>query len=305
MRRCIQLALAGRLTTAPNPLVGAVIVHGDRIIGEGYHHRHGEPHAEVNAVRSVRPQDRHLLRESTIYASLEPCSHYGKTPPCADMIISLGIPRVVIGSRDTNAKVNGGGIHKLINAGCEVKVGVLEQECREINRKFFTFHELHRPFITLKWAQTSDRIIGITPSSPSTQTQGLIISNDYTRMLCHRLRAEHQAILVGRKTWGLDTPQLNVRHWTGHDPRIIVFSHTTDLQKEFDGLQSLLVEGGSQTLQYFLDNGLWDQIQIETSNTPAPIIPNANYVKAPTPPTGFATTHTILPDRTITNIRKD
>ncbi|MCQ2096186.1 MAG: bifunctional diaminohydroxyphosphoribosylaminopyrimidine deaminase/5-amino-6-(5-phosphoribosylamino)uracil reductase RibD [Bacteroidaceae bacterium] len=299
MRRCIRLALGGRLTTAPNPMVGAVIVHDGRIIGEGYHHCHGEPHAEVNAIRSVRPKDVHLLKESTIYVSLEPCSHYGKTPPCADLIISLGIPRVVIGSRDTNTKVNGGGIRKLIDAGCEVKVGVLEKECRDINRKFFTYHEKHRPFITLKWAQTSDGVIGV-------EGKRLSISNQYTNMLCHRLRAEHQAIMVGHRTWMLDAPQLNVRHWTGRDPRIIVFSHETDLDKEFGNTQSILVEGGRETLQYFIDRDLWDQIQIETLAMPAPCHPGSRHIHAPSLQADlFADcTTTRLPDRTITHIRK-
>lgn len=260
IRRCIQLALNGRLTTAPNPMVGAVIVYHDRIIGEGYHHRHGEPHAEVNAINSVKEEDRQYLCKSTIYVSLEPCSHFGKTPPCANLIIDKGIPRVVIGARDTNAKINGGGIKKLIDAGIEVKVGVLEQECRKLNEKFFTYHEQHRPFITLKWAQTADGIIGI-------KGKRLLISNSTTQMLCHKLRAEHQAILVGRKTWEQDHPRLDVRSWAGNNPRIIVLSHGMNLDAELEGIQSLLVEGGRETLQYFIDNGLWDEVQIEVNNT--------------------------------------
>lgn len=260
IRRCIQLALNGRLTTAPNPMVGAVIVYHDRIIGEGYHHRQGEPHAEVNAVNSVKQEDVQYLSKSTIYVSLEPCSHFGKTPPCANLIIDKGISRVVIGARDTNAKVNGGGIKKLIDAGIEVKVGVLEEECRELNKKFFTYHEQHRPFITLKWAQTADGIIGING-------ERLIISNATTQMLCHRLRAEHQAILVGRKTWEQDRPRLDIRSWEGKKTKIIVLSHSMDLNAELEGIQSLLVEGGRETLQYFIDNGLWDEAQVEVNNT--------------------------------------
>lgn len=276
IRRCIHLALNGKLTTAPNPMVGAVVVCDDRIIGEGYHEKYGFAHAEVNAIASVKEADKHLLTRSTIYVSLEPCSHFGKTPPCADLIIKTGIPRVVIGSRDTNAKVNGGGIKKLLDAGIDVTVGVLEDECRELNKKFFTHHELHRPFITLKWAQTSDGVIGTRSS------QRLILSDNTTQMLCHKLRAEHQAILVGHTTWDLDHPQLTVRRWVGKDPERIILSHKTDLTKQLEGIQSLLVEGGKETLQYFIDQNLWDEAQVETATIDQPITPSDNPVYAPT-----------------------
>ncbi|MCQ2076917.1 MAG: bifunctional diaminohydroxyphosphoribosylaminopyrimidine deaminase/5-amino-6-(5-phosphoribosylamino)uracil reductase RibD [Bacteroidaceae bacterium] len=296
MYRCIQLALNGIFTTAPNPMVGAVIVCNDRIIGEGYHHCYGGHHAEVNAINSVRPSDRNLLPQSTLYVSLEPCCHYGKTPPCADLIIQEQIPRVVIGARDTNQKVNGGGIQKLLDEGIEVTIGVLEDECRKINKRFFTFHELHRPYITLKWAQTADGIIGI-------KGERLIISNTYTQMLCHKLRAEHQSILVGNNTWHQDKPSLTVRYWDGRNPKIIILSHDIDLQKELQGIQSLLIEGGRETLQYFIDKGMWDEAHVEVSSMtinkkqgaeliPAPILKDAvldttinlnNYQNIPAP----------------------
>lgn len=266
MSRCIALASNGAATTAPNPMVGAVIVCDGQIIGEGYHHRCGQPHAEVNAVNdAISRGNQDKLKDSTIYVSLEPCCHYGKTPPCADLIIRCGIPRVVVGSRDSNAKVNGGGIKKLQDAGVEVKVGVLEQECRHLNRKFFFFQENHRPFITLKWAQTADHIIGASD-------ERLIISNPYTQMLCHKLRAEHQGIVVGRNTWQTDQPSLNVRQWEGSNPQIFVLSDTlveppfTNLANLLSSdIQSLLVEGGRQTLQYLIDHDLWEECQIETN----------------------------------------
>ena len=276
MRRCIHLALNGKLTTAPNPMVGAVVVYNGKIIGEGYHAQHGGPHAEVNAINSVKEEDRHLLTQSTIYASLEPCSHFGKTPPCADLIIRTGIPRVVIGCRDTNVKVNGGGIKKLLDAGIDVECGVLEKECRELNKHFFVQHELLRPFITLKWAQSSNGIIGC-----NTSDSRLMISDSFTQMLCHKLRAEHQAIIVGRKTWQHDKPQLNVRNWIGRNPKIIIFSHDTDLEEELNGLQSVLVEGGRETLQYFIDNDLWDEAYVEVSSLCINKKTGAEYVSAP------------------------
>lgn len=266
MSRCITLARNGATTTAPNPMVGAVIVYQGQIIGEGYHHRCGEPHAEVNAVNDAISRGNHdKLKDSTIYVSLEPCCHYGKTPPCADLIIRHSIPRVVVGSRDSNAKVNGGGIKKLQDAGIEVKVGVLEQECRHLNRKFFFFQENHRPFITLKWAQTADHIIGASD-------ERLVISDSYTQMLCHKLRAEHQGIVVGRTTWQTDHPSLNVRMWEGRNPQIFVLSDSLK-QSPFvslsdllsSGIQSLLVEGGRKTLEYLIDHNLWEECQIETN----------------------------------------
>ena len=196
MRRCLQLAQNGRQNAKPNPMVGAVIVAPSptpHIIGEGYHVRCGQGHAEVNAFASVCPEDESLLRESTMYVSLEPCSHYGKTPPCADIIIRKGIRRVVVGCIDEYAEVQGRGIQKLRDAGIYVTVGVLEEECRELNRRFFIFHRFHRPYIILKWAQTANGFI-------DNNEHALAISSPFTQMLSHRLRAEEDAILVGRIT---------------------------------------------------------------------------------------------------------
>jgi len=247
MRRCLQLAQCGEAGAAPNPMVGAVVVCDGRIIGEGFHRRCGGPHAEVNAIGSVR--EKHLLSRSTIYVSLEPCAHYGKTPPCADLIIKSGIPRVVIGCTDPFAKVNGLGIKKLQEAGCEVVTGVLEKECRELNRRFFTFHQRHRPWILLKWAQSKDGFIGqthpqplpcregsrkqwegegqkvITPL-PTREGQGVGLSNALTQTLVHRLRARCQAILVGTDTAILDNPSLTTRLWQGPNPlRLTIDRH--------------------------------------------------------------------------------
>jgi len=265
MRRCIDLALCGKYHAAPNPMVGAVIVAPDgRIIGEGYHVRCGEGHAEVNAFASVKPEDEHLLSESTIYVSLEPCAHYGKTPPCADLIVRKHIKRCVVGCIDPFAKVQGRGIEILRTAGISVTVGVLEKECQWLNRRFFTYHQKHRPYITLKWAQTADQVIGVSDDR-------LLISNSHTQMLCHKLRSESHAILVGRGTAEADQPSLNVRCWSGPSPRIFILSHATGtietlLRQMYDeGIQTLLVEGGSTTLQSFIDFGLWDEAHVETS----------------------------------------
>lgn len=269
MRRCIQLAKNGKKNAQPNPMVGAVIVYNGRIIGEGYHVRCGEGHAEVNACASVRKEDEHLLKESTIYVSLEPCSHYGKTPPCADLLVSKGFKRCVIGCKDPFAKVQGRGIQKLKDAGIEVIVGVLEEECKALNKRFMTFHALQRPFVTLKWAESADGFIDGH------------ISNVYTQMICHKRRAEHQAILVGRKTFEIDHPSLNVREWVGQSPkRYVVSSQPLTLPEGYhliqstsvenildklyeDGIQTLLVEGGSDVLQSFIDSGQWDECYVE------------------------------------------
>ena len=298
MQRCIQLARCGEAGAAPNPMVGAVVVCDGRIIGEGYHRRCGGPHAEVNAISSVK--EKHLLSRSTIYVSLEPCAHYGKTPPCADLIVRSGIPRVVIGCTDPFAKVNGLGIKKLKEAGCEVIIGVLEDECRELNRRFFTFHQKHRPWITLKWAQSKDYYIS--------GAQPLLLSNTLTQTLVHRLRARRAAILVGTRTALIDNPTLTTRCWPGPNPLrltidrhsilpsslhlmdrstpTIVYTHEsieeilTDLYNR--GIQSLLVEGGARLLQSFIDAGLWDEARIETApvslheGVKAPILPDGS-----------------------------
>ena len=288
MYRCIQLAQNGKLNAQPNPMVGAVIVSEDgRIIGEGYHVRCGEGHAEVNAFASVKQEDMPLLSKSTLYVSLEPCSHYGKTPPCADLIIQKGVQKVVIGTIDPFAKVQGRGIQKLRYAGIQVKVGLCEQECNELNKVFFTFHSKHRPFITLKWAQTNNGIIGIIPNDKHDSANSrLIISNDTTKAICHKRRAEHQAILVGRKTWELDCPSLNVRNWTGKDPKKIILGNGKNIKNLIeelynDNIQSVLVEGGKETLQSFIDAGLWDEAYVEIGNKAYEIKENQTIITAP------------------------
>ena len=310
MRRCLQLAALGRQESRPNPMVGAVIVvpfvtsNGQRdwrIIGEGYHVRCGEGHAEVKAFASVRAEDEPLLRDATIYVSLEPCAHYGKTPPCCELIISKGVRRVVVGCVDPFAKVQGRGIERIREAGIPVTIGVLEEECQWLNRRFFTFHKAHRPYIILKWAQISDRT-GATVIDNSGQAAA--ISTPFTKMLVHQLRAEEDAILVGRTTYEREHPRLDVRLWHGKSPaRMIlttcgrdqrasmkpllsedsdIFCGNIDevLQECVDrSLQSLVVEGGLKTLLSFLERDLWDEIRVETSpqqvdsGTPAPIIP--------------------------------
>lgn len=221
MRRCLRLATLGRYTAAPNPMVGAVVVFEDRIIGEGYHIRPGEGHAEVRALASIKPEDEHLLPQSTIYVSLEPCAHHGKTPPCADLIIRKQLRRCVIGCRDPFPQVNGGGIRKLRDAGIEVAVGILEEECLRLNAAFFTFHTLHRPYITLKWAQSTDGFIDrCRPEATPLQSHctPALISSPRTQMLAHRLRAQNQAILIGRRTALQDNPSLTSRAWPGKNP---------------------------------------------------------------------------------------
>jgi len=303
--RCIQLAKNGQCNAAPNPMVGAVIVHHDTIIGEGYHIRCGEAHAEVNAIRSVK--DESLLKDSTIYVSLEPCSHYGKTPPCADLIINKGIPRVVVGCQDPFSLVAGRGIQKMRDAGIDVKVGVLEEECRRLIRRFVTFNTLKRPFITLKWAESADGFIDLH----RTGGHPYIFSSPLSSTLVHKRRAEHSAILVGRRTALLDNPSLTTRSWYGKNPirmvidkdltlptrlslfdgstRTLVFTRRKDtpslpnveyIRLNFDEdilpqimevlyqekLQSLMVEGGSILLQSFIDANCWDETYIERSD---------------------------------------
>lgn len=282
MHRCLELARCGRLHAAPNPMVGAVLVHDGRIIGEGYHIQCGQAHAEVNALRSVRPADRALLADSTLYVSLEPCAHYGRTPPCASLIIKSGIPRVVVGCIDSFSKVQGRGIAMLREAGVDVTVGVLEEECKALNRRFFTAQTLHRPYITLKWARSADGFIDRWRETDNEEPARL--STPCSQMRVHRLRALHQAILVGHGTLLKDHPALTVRHWTGQDPLRIVLGRVAegDMPAGFQayadiptmlselfrqGVQSLLVEGGQQTLQSFIDQGLWEEAYVELSTT--------------------------------------
>lgn len=281
MRRCLQLARNGQQNAKPNPMVGAVIVSAEgRIIGEGYHVRCGEGHAEVNAFASVRTEDEPLLKDATMYVSLEPCSHFGKTPPCADLIIKKGVRRVVVGCIDEFAEVQGRGIRKIREAGIDVEVGVLEAECKALNRRFFTYHREQRPYIILKWAQTANGFI-------DDHFQPAQISSDFTKMLSHKLRAEEDAILVGRVTEERDHPQLTVREWSGTSPKRMVIdrSHPLNLESlHAHHIQSLIVEGGAQTLRSFLVQNLWDEIRVETNTamtvsggTRAPQIP-ANAV---------------------------
>lgn len=312
MHRCLELARAGAGYVAPNPMVGAVLVHQNRIIGEGYHRQYGMPHAEVNCMASVKNEDRHLISESVLYVSLEPCAHYGKTPPCAELIIQHCIPKVVVGCRDPFPEVNGKGIEKLLAAGITVITGVLEEECRELNKRFFTFHTLHRPFITLKWAQSSDGAIA-APGGSAVQ-----ISNTYTNRLVHRWRSEEAAILVGTRTAMLDNPSLTTRLWPGQHPVRLVIDRELklpDTLQLFDAkaatiifnehrhtipgedhiltagnwfyqvsrgvsmvqqvlnalyqlrIQSVLVEGGAQILQSFINEDRWDEARIITNET--------------------------------------
>ena len=305
MIRCIQLARKGMGNTLSNPLVGSVVVHNEKIIGEGYHRKFGENHAEVNAIQSVRNKD--LLKDSTIYVNLEPCSHSGKTPPCTDLILRSGIPSVVIGTIDTSSKSAGKGIERLRKKGCKVKEGILENECRQLNKRFFTFHEKHRPYVILKWAQSSDGFIDIK-REVNDKSGPNWISGPYERVLVHKWRSEEQAILVGTRTVKTDNPELNVRDWGGNSPFRLVIDRTLKLStdyKVFDDpnhsivftsesenanrphktkkldftksiwpqimsylvemeIASVLVEGGSKTLQSLISSGLWDEARVFT-----------------------------------------
>ena len=226
IRRCIELARNGLGTTYPNPLVGSVIVYDGKIIGEGWHKKSGESHAEVNAVKAVK--DKSLLKKATIYVSLEPCSHFGKTPPCCDLIIKNNIPNVVIGTVDPNVKVAGNGIKKLIEAGIHVTVGVLEEECNALNKRFFTFHKKKRPFIVLKWAESQDGFIAPTEKL---EKKPVWITNQYSRQLVHKWRTEEQAILVGTQTAIDDNPKLNARDWSGKNPIRLVIDQNNRIEK--------------------------------------------------------------------------
>lgn len=306
LKRCIELALQGAGMVSPNPMVGSVIVCNNQIIGEGYHMQFGQPHAEVNAVSNVfskHENAKELLRNSTIYVNLEPCSHHGKTPPCTDLIISNEIPRVVIGCRDPFDQVNGKGIEKLKNAGIEVVENILTHDSLELNKRFFTRVQKQRPYIILKWAQTSDGYF-----APETGTQKWI-SSAASKILVHRWRTEEDAVLVGKNTVMADNPRLNSREWPGKDPiRIIIdrrleldsdlhiFDQTQDTiifnekKTDIDGkvkyleledfdnylpqlivfqlylmdIQSMIIEGGAETLNLFIKAGLWDEARVFT-----------------------------------------
>lgn len=247
MQRCLELAMNGIGNVAPNPMVGAVIVHNNKIIGEGFHAHYGEAHAEVNAINSVK--DKSLLKDSTMYISLEPCSHYGKTPPCTDRIIELGIPNIVVATTDPNPKVSGRGIDILRQQGCNVTVGVLEDEAVELNRRFITYHTQKRPYVILKWAQTIDGFIDAI-RQPSDPIEPIWITNEHARSLVHRWRSEEQAILVGTNTVERDNPHLNVRNWCGRAPIRVVVDRKLRLPKEshvFDGSQTTLLFMGNNS----------------------------------------------------------
>ena len=288
MRRCLQLAAKGIYDVAPNPMVGAVIVANGVIIGEGWHRKYGEAHAEVNAINSVK--DKELLKDSTIYVSLEPCSHFGKTPPCADLIIKHKIPRVVVGMQDPNPLVGGQGIARLRAAGIDVTVGVLEGECRKLNKRFLCLQEKHRPYVIIKWAQTADGFIDRKRSSVDEPVE--VISNPVTKQLVHKMRAENMAIMVGTNTAVLDNPSLRVTHWTGRNPlRVVIDKHdriprdyklfdTSDAEtlvlKTYDwqeilhtlaerNIHSVIVEGGRTLLNAVIADGTWDEAHIEVS----------------------------------------
>lgn len=309
MERCIELAQLGAGNVSPNPMVGAVIVYEGKIIGEGYHKKYGNAHAEVNAIHAVLEcygdEAEKMLKNSTVFVSLEPCAHFGKTPPCADLIIRYGIPHVVIGSPDPFSEVNGKGISKLKNAGIRVTENILRAKCDFLNRRFFTRVRQQRPYIILKWAQTADYYF-----APEDNSQKWI-SSKTAKLLSHKWRSEEDAILVGKKTAATDNPQLNVREWTGRNPVRIIIDRYLDLPINlhmFDGtqetiifnsvktettqnikflevedfdhylpqlicyqlylldIQSLIIEGGAKTLELFINSGLWDEARIFTSS---------------------------------------
>ncbi len=302
MQRCLQLATLGTGNVAPNPMVGAVLVYKGVIIGEGYHEKFGEPHAEVNCINSVIEENRKFIKSSRLFVSLEPCAHFGKTPPCSQLIIKENIPEVIIGCRDSYKEVAGKGIIQLEQAGIRVTTPFLENECRETNKRFFTFHEMKRPYIILKWAKSLD---GKIAADGDVRT---LITNDFTNKLVHRWRREEAAILVGTNTALEDNPKLTSRLWTGKNPiRIvidkelrlpaglnvfnaeaptIIFNTIKNLRKDNiewikishenlivqmlnqlyqRNIQSILIEGGAITIQHFIDSGLWDESRVITN----------------------------------------
>lgn len=358
MKRCIQLAKNGLGSTYPNPLVGSVLVYQNTIIGEGWHYQAGQAHAEVHAIKSVVSNKaaseiletegfksaKELLTKATIYVSLEPCSHTGKTPPCADLIITSGIQHVVIGSVDPNPKVAGKGIAKLKTAGCKVTQGVLETECIELNKRFFTFQNKKRPYVILKWAQSKD---GFMAPLTRDSRAPVWITNVFSRQRVHQLRAEEQGILIGTTTALEDNPSLTVRDWYGSNPTRIILDrnlkipssftiynsdvpthiiterkktiteipntvvHSIKFQKKLakqlceiayqNNLQSLIIEGGTQTLQTFIDENIWDEAQVYIGE-----INFNNGTKAPMLKTPVTNTNTIKKDfcRTLKNNNK-
>ncbi|MBO3699363.1 bifunctional diaminohydroxyphosphoribosylaminopyrimidine deaminase/5-amino-6-(5-phosphoribosylamino)uracil reductase RibD [Fabibacter sp. E12] len=301
MQRALELAELGRGKVSPNPMVGCVIVHEEQVIGEGWHRKYGEGHAEVNAINDVSKQS--LLKEATAYVTLEPCAHHGKTPPCADLLVSKGVKRVVVGAVDSNPLVGGKGIARMIDAGIDVSDGLLAEESRALNRRFFTFIEKKRPYVILKWAQTADGFVA------RENYDSKWISGEASRNMVHQWRAEEDAIMVGTRTAQYDDPQLNVRNWNGDDPVRVVIDKNLTLSSElklFDGqqrtlvynaqksqsahnleyinvgeenyltfilkdlydrkIQSIIIEGGSALLSSFIEQGLWDEARIFTAN---------------------------------------
>ncbi len=301
MLRCLQLAGLGAGSVAPNPMVGAVLVYKDKIIGEGFHQKYGEAHAEVNCIKSVKEIEKSFIEKSTLYVSLEPCNHFGKTPPCTDLILENKIPKVVIGCIDVYKEVEGKGILKLQKAGLEVVSGLLEKECIELNKRFFTFHQKFRPYIILKWAQSVNGKIGVVD-------RRVLISNEYTNRVVHKWRSEESAILVGTNTVLQDDPFLTNRLWRGKNPvriiidknlklqaslkifnadsKTIIFNLLRDSVKENvlyiklrkenflndlmhslfeNNIQSVIIEGGPKTLQSFIDKDLWDEARVITN----------------------------------------
>jgi diaminohydroxyphosphoribosylaminopyrimidine deaminase / 5-amino-6-(5-phosphoribosylamino)uracil reductase len=299
MQRCIDLARKGAGSVAPNPLVGCVIVHNEKIIGEGYHRVFGGPHAEVNAINSVA--DESLLRHSTLYVNLEPCAHFGKTPPCSDLVIEKKIPHVIVGIIDPFTKVAGKGIERMINAGINVEIGVMEDECKELNKRFFTFHQKKRPYVILKWAETVDGFIDRDRSKVVSKPNW--ITPDVCKVTVHKQRSEEDAVMIGTNTAQRDNPSLNVRYWVGKNPTRIVldgknrlndslhlFDHSNKtlvftrtpkkeeknlqyIEVDFDdflqeeildalydnNITSVIIEGGTRLLNGFISKGLWDE----------------------------------------------
>lgn len=325
LKRCIELARNGAGLVAPNPMVGCVLVHNKSIIGEGWHRKYGEAHAEVNAVNSVT--DPTLLAESTAYINLEPCSHFGKTPPCADFLIKHRIKKVVVGMRDPHPKVAGNGIKKLKEAGIEVVEGILEAECKELNKRFIAFHTKKRPYIILKWAQSADGYIAPDATSMSKEAfeQKRHITGKTVQKLVHKWRGEEDAILVGTQTLITDNPELNTRAWPGKNPLRVVldlnlrvphtakvfnkqqptllFTYHKNVSEHYPehitvpekadvlpfilhtlferNIQSIIIEGGTYTLQKAIDAGLWDETQIFISKKEL-----GSGIKAPVAPAG-------------------
>ena len=268
MRRALQLAACGAGRVAPNPMVGAVVVAEGRIIGEGFHATYGAPHAEVNAIRSVKERDRHLLSKATIYVTLEPCSHYGKTPPCAKLIIDTGIPNVVTGAPDPNPLVSGRGINMLREAGVNVTEGVLLKECIDINCRFMTAQTHDRPWIQLKWAQSADGFMACVDADGNPHP--VKFSTPLSSVWMHRERAMTEAIMVGRTTEETDKPHLDVRLWAGKNPLKVECPHDANLpilvkSLREKGITSLMVEGGPKLLSSFIKEGLYDEMRIEQS----------------------------------------